>query len=173
MEHQRILVKRSLKYVEEVAVLVYGERIMPKAERGRSQSTRPVGKRPPAWAKYTPEEVESLIVKLAKEGHSPSKIGVVLRDQYGMPLTKPIAGKSVVEIMKQASLAPSIPEDLEVLLRKASRLAVHLERNKKDKYNVRSLQNIEAKIHKLAKYYKREGALPADWRYEARTASLV
>jgi len=146
---------------------------MPKTEKGRAQSTRPVGKRPPAWAKYTPEEVESLIVKLAREGHNTSKIGVILRDQYGIPLTKPIAGKSVMEIVKQAGLAPPIPEDLDVLLKRASRLAVHLEKNRKDSYNVRSLQNVEAKIHKLAKYYKREGVLPADWKYEAKTASLV
>jgi len=146
---------------------------MPKAEKGRAQSTRPVGKRPPAWAKYTPEEVESLIFKLAKEGHNSSKIGVILRDQYGIPLTKPIAGKSIVEIMTKSGLAPPIPEDLEVLLKRASRLTIHLEKNKKDKYNVRSLQNVEARIHKLAKYYKREGALPADWKYEAKTASLV
>jgi len=146
---------------------------MPKTERGRSQSTRPVGKRPPAWAKYTPEEVESLTVKLAREGHNTSKIGVVLRDQYGIPLAKPIAGKSIMEIVEQAGLAPPIPEDLDVLLRRASRLAVHLEKNRKDRYNVRSLQNVEAKIHKLAKYYKREGVLPADWKYEAKTASLI
>jgi small subunit ribosomal protein S15 len=146
---------------------------MPHIEKGQSHSTRPVGKRPPAWAKYTPEEVESLVIKLAREGHDSSKIGVVLRDQYGIPLTRQIVGKSVVEIMKQGDLAPSIPEDMEVLLKKASRLAVHIERNKKDKYNVRALQNVEAKIHKLAKYYKREGALPADWKHEAKTASLV
>lgn len=146
---------------------------MPKTERGKAQSTRPVGKRAPAWAKYTPEEVESLVIKLARDGHSSSKIGVVLRDQYGIPLTKPIAGKSVTEIMKQSGLVPSIPGDMEVLLKKASRLSVHLERNKKDKYNVRARQNIEAKIHKLARYYKREGILPADWKYEAKTASLV
>jgi len=146
---------------------------MPKVERGRAHSTRPVGKRPPSWAKYTPEEVESLVVKLAREGQSPSKIGVILRDQYGIPLTKPIAGRTVTQIMKQTDLAPSIPEDLEVLLRKASRLVVHLEKNKKDSYNIRSLQNVEAKIHKLAKYYKREGVLPVDWKYEAKTASLV
>ena len=146
---------------------------MPKTERGTSHATRPVGKRPPAWAKYTPEEVESLVVKLARDGNGPSRIGVVLRDQHGIPLSKPIAGKSVSQIMQQAGLAPSVPEDLEVLLRKASRLVVHLERNKKDKYNVRALQNVEAKIHKLSRYYKREGVLPADWKYEAKTASLV
>jgi small subunit ribosomal protein S15 len=146
---------------------------MPKAEKGRAQSTRPVGKRPPTWAKYTSEEVESLIVKLAREGHNSSKIGVILRDQYGIPLTKPIAGKSITEIMKESGLAPPIPEDLEVLLKRASRLTIHLDKNKKDKYNVRSLQNVEAKIHKLAKHYKREGVLPADWKYEAKKAGLV
>jgi small subunit ribosomal protein S15 len=133
---------------------------MPKTEKGKSHSTRPVGKRPPAWARYTPEEVESLVIKLAREGNGPSRIGVILRDQYGIPLIKPITGKSILEIMRQGELAPSIPEDLEVLLKKASRLVVHLEKSKKDKYNVRSLQNVEAKIHKLAKYYKREGILP-------------
>jgi len=75
--------------------------------------------------------------------------------------------------MKQAGLAPSIPEDLETLLRKATRLYAHLEKNKKDSYNKRALQSIEAKIYKLAKYYKREGVLPPDWKYEAKVASLI
>ena len=98
---------------------------------------------------------------------------MILRDQYGVPLTKPIAGKTINEILRQQNLAPSVPEDLEILLRRASGLIVHLERNKKDSYNIRALQTVEAKIHKLAKYYKREGVLPADWKYEAKTASLT
>lgn len=146
---------------------------MPKTEKGRSHSIRPVGKRPPLWCKYTPEEVESIVIKLAREGHSASKIGVIMRDQYGVPLVKPIAGKTITKILKQADLAPSLPEDLEILLKRASGLIVHLEKNKKDPYNKHALQQIESKIHKLAKYYKREGILPPDWKYEAKTASLV
>jgi len=146
---------------------------MPKTEKGKSHSIRPVGKRPPAWCKYTPEEVESTVVKLAKEGQTPSRIGVILRDQYGVPLTKPIVGKTIIEIMKQAGLAPSMPEDLEVLVRRATSIVVHLEKNKKDAFNIRALQQVEAKIHKLSKYYKRAGVLPADWKHEAKTASLV
>lgn len=146
---------------------------MPKKEKGKSHPTRPMGKRAPIWCKYTPEEVESLVIKLAKEGHSSSKIGTILRDKHGVPLTKPIAGKTVTEILKENGLTPSLPEDLETLLKKASRLYVHLDRNKKDAYNKRSLQLIEAKIHKLAKYYKREGVLSPDWKYEARAAGLV
>jgi small subunit ribosomal protein S15 len=146
---------------------------MPKTEKGKSHSIRPVGKRPPLWCKYTPEEVESFIIKLAREGHSPSRIGVILRDQYGVPLAKPIVAKSIIDVMKQHGLAPSLPEDLESLLKKASGLVVHLEKNKKDSFNKRALQTIEAKIHKLSKYYKSEGILPPDWKYAAKTASLI
>lgn len=146
---------------------------MPKTESGKSHSVRPVSKRPPVWCKYTAEEVESIVVKLAREGQSSSRIGVILRDQYGVPLTKPIVGKTVTEIMKQASLAPSMPEDLGILLKRASGLRLHLEKHGKDAYNKRSLELLEAKIHKLSKYYKHEGILPADWKYEAKAASLV
>lgn len=139
---------------------------MPKKEKGRSHSTRPVSKRPPAWCKYKPEEVEALVIKLAKEGHNPSKIGIILRDQHSIPLTKPITGKTISQILREAGLAPSLPEDLEMLLGKAARLRVHLERNRKDLHNKRALQIIEAKIYKLSRYYKRKGLLPPDWKYQ-------
>jgi small subunit ribosomal protein S15 len=116
--------------------------------------------------------VEALVIKLAKEGHSPSKIGIILRDQYGIPLVKPIMGKTITQIMKEAGIAPSLPEDLENLLKKAHRLYVHLEKNKKDLSNKRALQLVEAKIYKLSRYYKREGILPLDWKYKARIASI-
>lgn len=145
---------------------------MPKTERGSSHSTRPVSKRSPAWCKYTVEEVEALVIKLTKEGHNPSKIGTILRDQHGIPLVKPIMGKTITQIIKDAELAPSLPEDLDNLLQKARRLYVHLEKNKKDLPNKRALQLIESKIYKLSRHYKREGVLPPDWKYEAKTASI-
>lgn len=146
---------------------------MPKREKGRSHSIRPVSKRPPSWCRYESEEVEALVIKLAREGHSASRIGTILRDQHGIPLTKPIAGKSITRILAEADMAPSIPEDLGMLLKKASRLSTHLERNKMDLANKRSLQVVEARIHKLSKYYKRKGVLPSDWKYEPRAASIV
>ena len=138
---------------------------MPKKEKGRSHSTRPVTRRSPSWCRYTSEEVEALVVKLAREGNSPSKIGVVLRDQYGIPLVKPIVGKSITEILKDNDLAPTIPEDLGMLIRKASRLHAHLERNRGDRHNKRALQIVESKIHRLSNYYKNKGVLPRDWKY--------
>jgi len=138
---------------------------VPKKEKGKSHSTRPITRRSPSWCRYTSEEVEALVVKLAREGNSPSKIGVVLRDQYGIPLVKPIVGKSITEILKDNDLAPTIPEDLGMLIRKASRLHAHLERNRGDRHNKRALQIVESKIHRLSNYYKNKGVLPRDWKY--------
>lgn len=146
---------------------------MPKQEKGKSHGTRPVSKRAPSWCKYQSEEVEALIVKLAKEGNSASRIGTILRDQYSVPLSKPITGKRVLKIMKENKLAPAFPEDLASLLKKAESLALHLEKNRTDLYNRRALQLIEAKIHKLSRFYKKEGIVSASWKYEPKIASIT
>lgn len=146
---------------------------MPKKEKGKSHSTRPVSRRSPSWCKYQPEEAEALIAKLAKEGHSPSMIGTILRDRYAIPLTRSITGKSVTRILEDVELAPSMPEDLDNLIRKATKLAVHLERHKTDLHNKRALQIVEAKIHRLSKYYKRAGILPEDWKFRVRTTTIT
>lgn len=147
--------------------------MMPKQEKGKSHETRPVSKRAPSWCKYQSEEVEALIVKLAKEGNSASRIGTILRDQYSVPLSKPITGKRILKIMKENKLAPAFPEDLASLLKKAESLALHLEKNRTDLYNRRALQLIEAKIHKLSRFYKKEGIVTASWKYEPKIASIT
>jgi small subunit ribosomal protein S15 len=145
---------------------------MPKQEKGKSHSTRPVSRRPPSWCRYQPEEVEAFVIKLAKDGHSLSKIGTILRDKYAIPLVKPITGKSISDILESAGLASSMPEDLANLIKKAKSLTVHMEKNKKDLHNKRALQVIEARIYKLSRYYKRRGVLPPKWKYEAKVAII-
>lgn len=145
---------------------------MPKKEKGISHQTRPVTKRPPAWCRYTAEEVEAQILKLYKDGQSPSKIGIILRDQHGIPLTKPITGKSVTQILKERDVFSSLPEDLENLLRKAAGLHVHYDKNKKDLHNKRALQIVEAKIYKLSRYYKHKNVLPSNWKYSPKSIVL-
>jgi small subunit ribosomal protein S15 len=146
---------------------------MPKQEKGKSHSIRPVSRRPPSWCKYQPEEVEAFIIKLAKEGHSTSSIGTILRDQYAIPLAKPIIGKSISDVLEASNLAPTMPEDLANLMKKAQGLAVHIDKNKKDLHNKRNMQIIEARIHKLSRYYKREGVIAKNWKYEAKIASVT
>jgi len=111
-------------------------------------------------------------MKLAKEGYPASRIGIILRDQHGVPLAKPITGKSVTDVLKERGVAPSLPEDLENLLRKATRLHVHYDKNKADLHNKRALQLVEAKVYKLARYYKKRGDLPQDWKYSPKAIAL-
>jgi small subunit ribosomal protein S15 len=114
-----------------------------------------------------------LVIKLAREGNNPSMIGVILRDRYGIPLVKPITGETISEILADANLAAKMPEDLEALLKKANRLRKHLEKNKVDYANKRALALIESKIHRLVKFYKGKGVLPADWKYKPMVASVA
>ncbi len=140
-------------------------------KRGSSGSTRPVSRRPPSWFKYEPEEVEALVVKLGKEGNSPSIIGQILRDRYGIPLVSQISQKRLEHLLP-LELRPKVPEDLENLLRKASSARRHLEKNRKDYPNKRDLALIESKIHRLVTYYRSAGRLPKEWEYKPVAASL-
>ena len=115
--------------------------------------------------------MEALVIKLAREGNPQSKIGVILRDQYGIPLVKTVTGKGVSDILKENNLSPSVPEDLDAMVRKAAQLRAHLDRNRSDAYNRRAVQVIESKIRSLANYYKDKGILPKDWKYAASVVS--
>ena len=58
---------------------------MHSRKRGKAGSKKPMKKVLPLWVRYKSKELELLIVKLAKEGKTPSQIGVILRDTYGIP----------------------------------------------------------------------------------------
>lgn len=51
----------------------------------------------------TPEEISDQIFKFARKGMTPSQIGIVLRDSYGIPQVKTITGNKIVRILKTAS----------------------------------------------------------------------
>jgi small subunit ribosomal protein S15 len=134
---------------------------------GKSGSTRPAIKTVPSWVTYNAREVEELVVQLGREGFPPAQIGLVLRDSYGIPLVKTITGKKIQQILKENNLLQSpLPEDLTNMIRKALKLRDHLEQNKKDLHNKRNLQNLESKVYRLVKYYRREGVLAPTFRYK-------
>ncbi len=132
-----------------------------------------MNKKAPNWTKYTPEEVEKLVIKLAKEGHTQAEIGNILRDSYGIPSVKAITGKKIGKILFDAGLASKVPEDLKNLILKAVNLRRHLKENKKDKHSTRGLQIVEARIRSLSRYYKRKGKLPQDWKYVPERAEFL
>jgi small subunit ribosomal protein S15 len=127
----------------------------------------------PAWVTLNATEVEDLIVKMSKDGYTSARIGLMLRDQYGVPDVRLLSGKCITEIMKDKGVAPALPEDLSSLMRRAIALNVHLRENKGDHSNRRGLQLIESKIRRLEHYYKDNGIIPADWKYSLKTAELM
>ena len=139
---------------------------------GKSHSIRPVTPSSPTWVKQTPDEIEELVVKYAKEGLKTSEIGIKLRDQYAIPLTKQVVKKSIVQILEQKGVKPDMPEDLNNLVTKALGLQKHLKAHKSDKRNVRSLELLEAKVHRLSSYYKKIDRIPKTWKYKAVIAQL-
>ncbi|RLG56390.1 MAG: 30S ribosomal protein S15 [Candidatus Hydrothermarchaeota archaeon] len=141
--------------------------------RGKSGSTRPFRTVPPEWVEYSPEEVEDLVIKLAKKGLSPSMIGIVLRDQYGIPSVKLITKKSITKILEENNLGLKIPEDLMNLIKKAVNINKHMKAHKHDMTAKRGMQLTESKIRRLAKYYIREGKLPKNWKFDIEKAKLL
>ncbi len=145
---------------------------MHRRRRGRSSSKRPHVEKAPAWISQKPDEVEKLILKLHKDEMSTAEIGIRLRDQYGIPSVRLVTGKSITQILREGGVEMDVPEDLRNLMMKAVRLDGHLKEHHKDIHNRRGLELIEAKIRRLAKYYKREGVLPADWQYSRKAAEI-
>jgi SSU ribosomal protein S15P len=111
------------------------------------------------------------VVELARRGFPPSQIGIILRDQYGIPLVKPITGKKLTRILEEHGVKQELPEDLLNLIRRALRIRKHLEEHPKDMASRRGLQLVESKIHRLIKYYKRVGKLPKDFVYNPQALS--
>ncbi len=139
---------------------------------GQSHSIRPVTPTSPTWVKQNAQEIEELVLKYAKDGLTTSEIGVKLRDQYAIPLVRSITKKSITEILEQKGIKQEMPEDLNNIVRKALGLQKHLKTHTSDRRNVRSLELLEAKVHRLSSYYKKVGRIPKTWKYKSVIAQL-
>ena len=142
-------------------------------KKGKAGSTRPVERKVPSWQTYKANEVEALIVKLSKEGKTPSQIGMVLRDSYGVPDIKATLKKQVLQVLKEKGISSKLPEDLTALLRRVIDLSKHLEKNHKDETAYRGLTITESKIGRIVKYYKRTKVLPEEWVYSRENVQLL
>ena len=131
---------------------------MHSRRRGSSGSDKPAADDPPEWSDVDAEAIEERVVELKAEGHSPSRIGIALRDEgvQGTPVpdVKLATGKKITEILDEHDERSEIPEDLRNLMSKAVRLRDHLEANPTDYQNKRALQNTESKIRRLIEYYR-------------------
>ena len=92
---------------------------MAKSKKSEKKMEKPV------WLKYTAEEVKAIILKLANKGMTAEKIGLTLRDQYGIPKTK-LYGFKIKEVL-----------------------------NEKDKYEDPNVKNLKTHLDKIQKHYKK------------------
>ena len=127
----------------------------------------------PAWSDVSKEELEKTIMKLHDNGLPPSRIGLTLRDQYGVPSTKLALGTSISGFLKENNALADIPEDLGNLMRKLLHVRKHIKSNKKDVHNKRALQVHRDKIRRMVKYYHDSGRLAPDWIYSPETAEIL
>lgn len=141
--------------------------------RGQSGSVRPYRKEAPEWSNTDAAAIEKIILDMKKEGVSNAKIGLELRDRYGVPDVKLVLGKRIGELVADKGMAPVVPEDLRDLIMKALGLRKHLAANKNDLHNKRQLQLTESKVRRLVKYYVGSGKLPKGFTYKPDTAEIL
>ena len=141
--------------------------------KGISKRSLPYRKAPPSWVQISAGDLTEQIVKMAKRGQSPSQIGVVLRDQYGIPQVKGVTGSKILRVLKVNGVAPQLPEDLYHLIKKAVNIRKHIEKFRADKDGKFRLIQTESRIHRLARYYRISKALPPTFRYNSKKADTL
>jgi small subunit ribosomal protein S15 len=146
---------------------------MHSRKKGASRSRPPTVEKVPDWSDVSKEELEKLVIKLHDSGLPSTKIGLTLRDQYGVPSVKLVLGKNMNRFLKEKSSIPEIPEDLSNLMRHSLQVRKHLKTNVKDVHNKRSLQLMENKIRRLVKYYHDSGRLALSWEYRPETVEML
>lgn len=116
--------------------------------------TRKIEEEKPIWLKRSKEEIKSLVLKLAEQGLASDKIGLILRDTYGIPSAKLIAGK-ITGILARHNIKHQ-NSDMVHLKKKLEKIKTHFTKNKQDKVAKRGLQITQSKIIKLEGYCKKK-----------------
>ena len=103
----------------------------------------------PLWIKMKEPELKKVILELS-EKHSPSQIGLVLRDQYGIPSTKVFGGKLKTYLTE---LGIEKNEDLENAEKKVEKIKEHLKDNITDRHAKHKLQHAQSRLNIIRKYF--------------------
>lgn len=101
-----------------------------------------------SWVTAKPEEIKEKIVSLAKQGMTAERIGLVLRDQHGMPKAR-LLGLRIKHVLHQAGLW----NDHEQIYseKRIDVLKKHAAKNKHDHTAQRSLVKRTANFNLLRK----------------------
>lgn len=122
---------------------------MPKEESSpKTKETKEPKTEKPSWLTMKSADVEKLVLALHQQGNSPAKIGIILRDQHGIPKAK-LLGKKVKEIIE--SSGSKIPAEIDGVIVKVKNLERHNAQHKHDHTARRSLSKQLWVIRKLSK----------------------
>ena len=108
----------------------------------------------PVWVKMTEEELKKIILELS-EKYQPAQVGLVLRDQYGIPTTK-IYGKKLSHYLKE--LGKDHYVEVKNMEKRLEKLKDHTRKNVTDKIAKHKLQKIQSKHNALKKYVDKRKA---------------
>ena len=97
--------------------------------------------------KMKSSEVDALIVDLHKKGNTPAKIGLILRDNYGISKEK-LGGRKITKILKDGGMA--VENELEAIKKKVVNLEKHISKNIRDYSAKRSHSRKRWIVHKLS-----------------------
>ena len=100
------------------------------------------------WVKIKPAEVEKIILDLHKEGNSPAKIGLILRDKHGIPKAK-LLDRKITKVILDAKEVPRT--EIVMTKERISALERHAKIHKHDYTAKRSLGKKQWVIHRFSK----------------------
>ena len=98
------------------------------------------------WTKIKPQEVEKLVVDLARKGIPSEKIGLILRDQHGIPKAR-LLGKKIGQILKENKIENKSEENN--LANKIESLKKHFATHKHDYITQRTGVKYAAQLRKM------------------------
>jgi len=116
--------------------------IMPKAKSKKIDK--------PTWLKLKEDELKKIIGELV-EKNSPAQIGLILRDQYGVPTTR-VYGKKLSHYLKEFGKENFELKNAE---KKVEKIKEHLKKNITDKKAKHKLQKAQSRLRITQKYYKK------------------
>lgn len=93
------------------------------------------------WVTAKPEEIKKQIIELAKQGLTSDKIGLVLRDQHGIPKAR-VLGIRIGHVLREAKVWKDA--EAEVREKKIETISKHAAKHKHDYKAVRTLTRITA-----------------------------
>lgn len=113
--------------------------------------TKSEGMNKPVWLKYTEQEVKDIILNLIKKDAklTSDKIGLILRDTYGIPKSK-IYGIKVSKVLREAGVYTN--NELTSVIKRVENIESHKAKHKHDAKAGRALIIRKARLAKIKRY---------------------